>query len=82
MFYEDKRKIVLDNMIKSLREIVRQARKYKVDVMLENVFFGLGTANTFRKMLDSSEVTWENVEISDAERRTSSNTTQTSLSDF
>ena len=45
--------------------------------------FGPGTANTFRKMLDLSEVTWkENVEIPDTGARTSSNTKQTSLSDF
>ena len=44
--------------------------------------FGPGTANTFRKMLDLSEVTWENVEIPDTGMRTSSNTKQTSLSDF
>jgi hypothetical protein len=44
--------------------------------------FGPGTANTFKKMLDLSEVTWENVEIPDTEMRTSSNTKQTSLSDF
>ena len=44
--------------------------------------FGPGTANTFRKMLDLSEVTWENVDIHDPEMRTSSNTKQTSLSDF
>ena len=44
--------------------------------------FGPGTANTFRKMLNLSEVTWENVEIPDTEMRTSNNTKQTSLSDF
>jgi uncharacterized protein YecE (DUF72 family) len=44
--------------------------------------FGPGTANTFRKMLNLSEVTWENVKIPDTEMRTSSNTKQTSLSDF
>jgi hypothetical protein len=33
-------------------------------------------------MLDLSEVTWNNVEISDTGARTSSNTKQTSLSDF
>ena len=44
--------------------------------------FGPGTANIFKKMLDLSEVTWENVEIPDTEMRTSSNTKQTSLSDF
>ena len=37
MFYGEKRKVVLDNMIKSLREIVSQAKKHKVNAMLENV---------------------------------------------
>ena len=36
MFYGKRRKIVLDNIIKSLIEIVGQAKKYKVEVMLEN----------------------------------------------
>jgi uncharacterized protein YecE (DUF72 family) len=45
--------------------------------------FGPGTANIFRKMLDLSEMTWnENVEIPDTGVRPSSNTKQTSLSDF
>jgi sugar phosphate isomerase/epimerase len=37
MFYGEKRKILLDNMIKSLREIVKYAYKYDVRAMLENV---------------------------------------------
>ena len=45
MFYGEKRKAVLDNMIKSLREIVNQAQKYKVDVMLENVPLSNGVHN-------------------------------------
>ena len=44
--------------------------------------FGHGTANTFRKMLDLSEVTWNNVEISPHRKNASSNTKQISLSDF
>jgi uncharacterized protein YecE (DUF72 family) len=43
--------------------------------------FGPGTANTFRKMLDLSEVTWKNVKLPQTERP-SKNTKQTSLSDF
>jgi hypothetical protein len=38
--------------------------------------FGPGTANTFRKLLDLLEATWENVEISDIGARISSNTKQ------
>jgi sugar phosphate isomerase/epimerase len=37
MFYGEKRKILLDNLVRSLREIVRYAEKSKVHVMLENV---------------------------------------------
>ena len=37
MFYGEKRKILLDNMVESLKEIVRYAEKRKVYVMLENV---------------------------------------------
>ena len=44
--------------------------------------FGPGTATTFRKILDLPEVTWQNVDIHDTEMGTSSNTKQTSLSDF
>jgi hypothetical protein len=44
--------------------------------------FGLGTSNTFRKMLELSEVTCNDVKISHSEGMKSSNTKQTSLSDF
>ena len=46
--------------------------------------FGPGTANTFRKMLDLSEVTWDEVEVSQTGEKEalSSNTKQTTLSDF
>jgi uncharacterized protein YecE (DUF72 family) len=44
--------------------------------------FGPGTANTFRQMLDLSEVTWNNVNVPQDEKGISSNTKQTSLSDF
>jgi sugar phosphate isomerase/epimerase len=37
MYYGEKRKILLDNMVKSLREIERYAEKHKIRVMLENV---------------------------------------------
>jgi len=37
MFYGEKRKILLDNLVKSIREIVRYAEKRKMHVMLENV---------------------------------------------
>ncbi len=45
--------------------------------------FGPGTANTFRKMLDLSEMTWyEDVQASKTEDTLGANTKQTSLSDF
>ncbi|MGC2598497.1 MAG: hypothetical protein WA395_10245 [Nitrososphaeraceae archaeon] len=45
--------------------------------------FGPGTANTFRKTLDLSEVKWnEDVEVPKTEEGASHNTKQTSLSDF
>ena len=46
--------------------------------------FGPGTANTFRKMLDLSDVAWNDVEVSQAEEKEalSSNTKKTTLSDF
>src|SRR5919112_1341176 len=55
MFYGEKRKIVLDNMIKSLREIVNQAKKNKVDVMLENVPLSNGIHNVdeFKYIIDN-----------------------------
>jgi hypothetical protein len=44
--------------------------------------FGPGTANTFRKMLDLSEVTWNDVVIPNTGEKASRNTKQTSLSGF
>ena len=44
--------------------------------------FGAGTANTFRKILDLSEVTWNDVVIPNVGENASGNTKQTSLSDF
>ena len=55
MFYGEKRKVVLDNMIKSLREIVSQAKKHKVDVMLENVPLsnGIHSLSEFKYIIDN-----------------------------
>ena len=44
--------------------------------------FGPGTANTFRKMLDLSEVTWNGIQLPQTRETLSNNTKQTSLSDF
>lgn len=55
MFYGEKRKILLDNMIKSLREIVTYAHKYKTQVMLENVPLSNGIHNIdeFKYIVDN-----------------------------
>jgi sugar phosphate isomerase/epimerase len=55
MFYGKRRKIVLDNLIKSLREIVGHAKKYKVQVMLENVPLSNGIHNIdeFKYIIDN-----------------------------
>ncbi len=48
--------------------------------------FDPGTANTLRKMLDLSEIIWNDVEVSQTEeelnRSSSSSTKRTTLSDF
>ena len=43
---------------------------------------GPGTANTFRKMLDLSEVKWNGIQLPQTRETLSNNTKQTSLSDF
>src|SRR5215475_471351 len=55
MFYGEKRKILLDNMIKSLREIIRYAEKRKIKVMLENVPLSNGIHNIdeFKYIIDN-----------------------------
>ena len=55
MFYGEKRKIVLDNMIKSLRDIVSQAKKHHVNVMLENVPLsnGIHSVSEFKYIIDN-----------------------------
>jgi sugar phosphate isomerase/epimerase len=65
MFYGEKRKIVLDNLIKSLREIVNQAKKYKVDVMLENVPFSNGIHNVdeFKYIIDNVATLFVHLDI-------------------
>jgi uncharacterized protein YecE (DUF72 family) len=68
-----------------VKKAIEEHREINLAIVAANnhyAGFGPGTANTFRKMLDLSEVRWENVEIPDTEMRTSSNTKQTSLSDF
>jgi hypothetical protein len=69
---------------------VKKAREEQLDrlnlviVAANNHYAGFGprTANTFRKMLDLSEATWNDVEITNTQENVSRNTKQTSLSDF
>ncbi len=55
MYYGEKRKIVLDNLVKSLREIVSHAKKSNVDVMLENAPLSKGIHNIdeFKYIVDN-----------------------------
>jgi sugar phosphate isomerase/epimerase len=54
MFYGERRKVLLDNLIKSLREIVSYAEKFKVKVMLENVPLsnGVHDIHEFKYIID------------------------------
>jgi sugar phosphate isomerase/epimerase len=63
-----KRKIVLDNLIKSLREIVSHAKKYKVYVMLENAPFSNGIHNIdeFKYIIDNVDKLFVHLDIPDA----------------
>ncbi len=55
MFYGEKRKIVLDNLIKSLREIASHANKSNITVMLENTPLsnGIHTVDEFKYIIDN-----------------------------
>jgi sugar phosphate isomerase/epimerase len=55
MFYGEKRKILLDNLVRSLREIVRYAEKSKIHVMLENVPLsnGIHDVDEFKYIIDN-----------------------------
>ena len=55
MFYGEKRKDLLDNMVKSLREIVNYAHKNNVRVMLENVPLsnGIHSIDEFKYIIDN-----------------------------
>jgi sugar phosphate isomerase/epimerase len=66
MFYGEKRKIVLDNLIKSLREIVSHAKKSKeVHVMLENVPLSNGIHNIdeFKYIIDNVDMLFVHLDI-------------------
>jgi sugar phosphate isomerase/epimerase len=55
MFYGQKRKVLLINLIKGLREIVSYAEKLKIAVMLENLPLsnGIHTVNEFKYIIDN-----------------------------
>jgi uncharacterized protein YecE (DUF72 family) len=61
-----------------------QRDRLNLAIVANNHYTGCdpGTANTFRNMLDLSEVTWDNVKVPQLEDRVSGNTKQTSLSDY
>jgi sugar phosphate isomerase/epimerase len=65
MFYGEQRKIVLDNLVKSLREIVNQAKKYKVNIMLENVPLSNGIHNVdeFKYVIDNVATLFVHLDI-------------------
>jgi sugar phosphate isomerase/epimerase len=65
MFYGEKRKIVLDNLIKSLREIVSHAKGYNVDVMLENtpVSNGIHNVDEFKYIIDNVATLFVHLDI-------------------
>ena len=65
MFYGAKRKIVLDNLIKSLREIVNQAKRFNVGVMLENTPLSNGIHNVheFKYIIDNVATLFVHLDI-------------------
>ena len=65
MFYGEKRKIVLDNLIKSLREIVSLARKSNVNVMLENTPLSNGIHNIdeFKYIVDNVDMLFVHLDV-------------------
>ncbi|HZB98597.1 MAG TPA: sugar phosphate isomerase/epimerase family protein [Nitrososphaeraceae archaeon] len=65
MFYGEKRKIVLDNLIKSLRAIVSHAKGLNVDVMLENTPLSNGIHNVdeFKYIIDNVAMLFVHLDI-------------------
>jgi sugar phosphate isomerase/epimerase len=65
MFYGKRRKIALDNLVKSLREIISQAKKYKVDIMLENVPLsnGIHSIDEFKYIIDNIDKLFVHLDI-------------------
>ncbi len=65
MFYGEKRKILLDNLVRSLREILRYAEKSKVLVMLENVPLSNGIHDVveFKYIIDNVDSLFVHLDI-------------------
>jgi sugar phosphate isomerase/epimerase len=65
MFYGQKRKVLLDNLIKSLREIVTYAEKASTHVMLENVPYSNGIHNVeeFKYIIDNVDPLFVHLDI-------------------
>ena len=65
MFYGEKRKMLFDNLIKSLREVVTYAQKSSVHVMLENVPLSNGIHNVdeFKYIIDNVGLLFVHLDI-------------------
>src|ERR671916_439167 len=60
MFYGEKRRVLLDNMVKSLREIVNYAQNNNVRVMLENVPLSNGIHNVCKSYTNNCDAKGNN----------------------
>ena len=76
----------MKKLVRFLKRAREEHRKINLAIVAANnhyAGFGSGTANTFRKMLDLSEVIWNDIQVPRAEGGVlSGNTKQTSISDF
>jgi len=65
LFYGEKRKFLLDNLVRSLREIVRYAEKRKIKVMLENVPLSNGIHDVleFKYIIDKVDSLFVHLDI-------------------
>src|SRR5918912_2203860 len=68
MFYGERRKMVMDNLIRSLREIISYAKKSKVRVMLENTSLSNGIHNIdeFKYIIDNVNTLFVHLDIAHA----------------
>jgi sugar phosphate isomerase/epimerase len=68
MFYGERRKMVLDNLIKSLREIISYAKKSKARVMLENTPLsnGIHDIDEFKYVIENVNKLFVHLDIAHA----------------